>query len=297
VDGNDNVFAVGFFDGVFTGNGASAEMFASEFSGTNGSVGWTDQTAGYPTSSAYGIGLDNYGGLYVLGHFVGTATIGSYSFTSPDGDVFVAKLNSANGNAIWAEAMNESESAYEGALTVDNAGNVFFGVTFLGTATFLSDSVDAGGSQNAATFIAELSGANGDLMSGQVLPCANMGATELWGLSVDGSGSLFATGDIFPGEGAGAGNVEFGNFSLNVQENGSYFVQFNSSTGAILAVTAFGGTSEPGAICVDSAGNVDIAGWLSIGSHNLDPAVNFPVTTNSVGSGFVEKIDDLTAPP
>ena len=116
VDSSDNVFAIGYFNGVFNGNGASAEMFISEFSGANGSVGWTDQTAGYPTDLAYGIGLDNYGGLFVLGHFVGTATIGSYSFTSPGNDVFVAKLNSANGNAIWAEAMNVPDSAYEGCI-------------------------------------------------------------------------------------------------------------------------------------------------------------------------------------
>ena len=182
------------------------------------------------------------------------------------------------------------------ALTVDNAGNVFFGATFFSTATFLSQSLDAGGSQNAATFIAEVSGANGDLLSGQVLPCGNMGYTQLYRLGVDGSGNLFAIGDFGPGE---SETVSFGNFTLNSQVNGgSYFVRFDSSSGEILAATAYG-PSDTRAFFVDSSGNIDLTGGVFGGPDNLDPTGGNSTVTVADPQNvdvFVEQADNLTAP-
>ncbi|HXS37837.1 MAG TPA: T9SS type A sorting domain-containing protein [Flavipsychrobacter sp.] len=101
---------------------------------TDGKVLWL-QEAGAATGymGANGIDIDKAGNAYITGFYRGTVSFGSLSLTGPAGlyySMFIAKCNTS-GEYIWVnKSTGPAGSSNGSAVSVDNAGNCYFGGSF-----------------------------------------------------------------------------------------------------------------------------------------------------------------------
>jgi len=101
---------------------------------TDGKVLWL-QEAGAATGymGANGIDIDKAGNAYITGFYRGTVSFGSLSLTGPAGlyySMFIAKCNT-DGEYIWVnKSTGPAGSSNGSAVSVDNAGNCYFGGNF-----------------------------------------------------------------------------------------------------------------------------------------------------------------------
>jgi hypothetical protein len=207
LDRSGNVYVAGDFQGTaifgtfsLTTTG-SYGAFVARLDGS-GTVKWARGLTGSGEVDGYGLALDGSGNVYVAGPFTGTAQFGASTLTSAGSyDVFVAKLSSA-GAVQWGRRFGGSGWDVAGnALAVDGSGNVYVGGTFQGTSTFGTTTFTARGLYDG--FLMELDGA-GTVSWAKQLAGGDVG---VWGLAVDGAGTLDAvayfqgTADLDPGPG------------------------------------------------------------------------------------------------
>jgi hypothetical protein len=209
LDRSGNVYVSGSFQGTATfgtfslTTAGSYGAFVARLDG-NGTVKWARGLTGSGEVDGYGLALDGSGNVYVAGDFAQTAQFGASTLTSAGGyDAFVAKLSGA-GAVQWARRFGGSdgdEGVAPNAVAVDGSGNVYVGGGFEGTATFGTTSFTASGVFDG--YLMELDGA------GTVAWAKQLAGSELdvWGLAVDGAGTLDAvayfqgTADLDPGPG------------------------------------------------------------------------------------------------
>lgn len=112
-------------DAVAIGS-VGAQGFAVKVRGSDGAVVWQVALAGTasPASTAYGLGLDAAGDVYVAGS--------AYNLYSGN-DVVVWKLAGSDGHEVWRHAAttagNPNASDYASALALDGQGNMAVGAT------------------------------------------------------------------------------------------------------------------------------------------------------------------------
>jgi hypothetical protein len=222
VDAADNTIAVGQFsdhadvrytpavngdDLVATGGTTDYDAFVVKYSPT-GALTWAKNFGGTASDDAYGVATDRRGNVYVVGTFYGSATFGSTTLTSsgPSHDVFVAKLDGATGNPIWATRLGGAQDDDARAVTVDedssaatDDGKPVVVGTFQGTATLATGpQVTSNGAKDI--FVARLS-ASGALST--VRTIGGAGTDTTGDVALDATGNAIVTGSF-------AGTVDFG---------------------------------------------------------------------------------------
>jgi len=143
-------YIVGTVDGTWAVGTYSLNGYGSLFTGTgylttsspcgyvlkvnrNLTVAWAKNIAGTNADQAQctGVAADSSGNVYVVGYFNGTIKIGSTSLTSADAnvansDIFIAKLNGASGNVMWAKRWGVVGNDTPSKAVCDKSGNMFF---------------------------------------------------------------------------------------------------------------------------------------------------------------------------
>jgi len=116
-----DLMAIGNSFGTLWGTALqSSDGFAGKFS-ASGELLWNQffQTSGY--EFIYGGAVHSDGSVAVVGY----TNAGLYDTNAGNYDVFVAKL-AADGSFLWGQQFGTSSTDYARAVTVDNAGNIYF---------------------------------------------------------------------------------------------------------------------------------------------------------------------------
>ena len=88
---------------------------------------WVVSAGGTQSDIGNGITVDGKGNVYITGQFTGTAKFGAFTLvsTGSNTNVFTARLDSSNGNFIWARSGTGPHTDRGIGVACDNAGSVY----------------------------------------------------------------------------------------------------------------------------------------------------------------------------
>jgi hypothetical protein len=260
------------FDAITLMGHGDYDWFIAKYD-PNGSVVWAKNAGGTGGDIAYGVALDNSGGVYVAGFFSGTMIVDGVTVTSAGlYDIFVAKYDS-DGTLLWLKRAGGTGSDIAHGIVVDSAGNIGIVGEFQNTATFGNHSIVALGLGDA--FIAKYDS------SGNNLWVHKGGSTIIYqtdranAIAADGSNGFYVTGDF-------TSTATFDSLSVtSIGPNASdIFLAKYDTNGAIQWLHHGGGIhADIGyAVGVDQSGNSYVSGFADSGTgvvfdHNWPPEV------------------------
>ena len=235
----------------------------------SGTVLWAQLGEGQVWDTVYSIGVDAAGNSYVIGHYHGTMTFGSFTLTSTgEYDIFVVKYDTS-GNVLWARSGGGTESESVRGIAVDAAGNSYVTGIFRGTATFGSFTLTS--AIDWDLFVVKYDA------GGSVLWARSDGGETSkeypWSIAVDDAGNSHVTGQYNE-------TAVFGPFTLtSLGYRNIYVVKYDAGGDVLWARSAGGVNWTKGyAIAVDDAGISYVAG-------NFERAATFgPFTLTSTGA-------------
>lgn len=267
VDAGGNVYALG---------GRLGDAYTIMKFTPAGNAAWTKTIVNRSTLGSSDLTVNAAGTVYVAGTFDGTVDFDPSSKTKnvSSGSAragFVLKLDT-NGNFGWVSPfIGKAVGATPGAsgstsIALDPSGNIVVGGTFNGTVDFNP----AGGTTYLTTqsggFITKLN-SSGSLVWAKAL--TGNASTFVYGLDVDSTGAIYATGNYW-------GTVDLdpgaGTFSRTTLGQGDMYAMKLTSGGNFVWATTFGsaGNDVSFGIAVDPAGVVHLAGWYRQ-SFDADP--------------------------
>ena len=222
----------------------------------------------------HAVAIDAAGSAYVVGSTRSTdlpTTPGAIQSSAHDWEVFVAKLNPAGTDVVYATYVGGAEEDYAGGIAVDAQGNAFVSGT-----TYSADfPTTAGAFQSRSpgdtshAFVAKLNAAGTALVYSTYLGSSRESAVTL-ALAVDATGQATVSGYTdsrsFPTT-AGALQPAYGGNSTD-----AFVARLNREGSALVYSTYLGGDgieSAP-ALAVDAEGNIYVTGNTY--------SANFPTT-------------------
>ena len=307
VDAAGNVTVIGEFGNPIPSSSATITFGSTTLTSTRGyslfvarlsSAGvWTQATSLASTQyvSPGPLVLDAAGNAVVVGDFRGTLTVGSSALTSPNNDLFVARLNPAGQwvQAVQAAGTNATENIDPATAAFDAAGNLVVAGSFDNTFRFgpTAPITSTGGSYDL--FVARLDPA------GQWFQAVRAGGAEndlATALAVDATGTAVVGGYI--GGTTTAGTVAtFGNLTLIGAGQLDAVVARLSAAGTWTQAVRAGGPHLDAVtgLALDGAGNVVVAGifGLDVGPVVGGGTADFgPLTITSTGraDGFLGRL-------
>lgn len=249
-------------------------LFAQQFE-------WGQAFGGNQNDNAQRISPGPAGSIFVVGNFIGPATISS---TTLDGygfqDVYLARY-SATGQLIWAKAIGGSGTDQVSAVETDLQGNIWVSGRFTG-------SIDLDPSEGSTLitsapanaldgFLAKFNGDDGSLMDHRDISAG--GTLDIRSIKIDPSDGAIYLGGQF----ANTVDFDFGPFTQNRTSfvtSGDCFVAKYSSTLEFGWANTFGSVNPAidfvSSIALSNDGAVYCTGLLG-GTTDIDPGVG---TTN-----------------
>ena len=227
-----------------------------------GSVVWAIGIQGTSYNAGQGIAIDaSTGNVYVMGYFLGNATIGNVNLTSVGGsDVFVAKIN-PSGSVLYALSFGSTSDDEGYDMEVDSpTGNAYL-------TGYFRDVMSVGG-----TTLTSLGGDDIFVIkldpTGSVLWAMRMGGIEDErgsSIALDTSSNAYLTGYF-------AGNFTAGTTTLTALGSTDGFVMKLDPTGSVLWAIAFGGFDDDQgiSIAVDGAANAYVTGFFYSTNMTVD---------------------------
>lgn len=146
IDTSGNIYTIGSFSGqvtIYSANGSTqvintggpftSQTYILKFN-ASGNLTWNQV---FTNTDTQDMALDTSGNVHIVGNFSSTLVFGSTNL-SPSGseDIYVVKLSSSNGLAIWAfsEGGTSADNGY--GIAVDGNANVYLTGSYNGTASF-----------------------------------------------------------------------------------------------------------------------------------------------------------------
>ncbi len=206
-DAGGNIFVTGYFQSnsitfgsttLTNAGGANNDFFIAKYD-ASGNVLWAKSAGGSSADGGFGVYADAGGNVFATGTFDSPLiTFGSTTLTNSgtNGDFFIVKY-SPSSNVLWAKsAGGTNDDGGEGIIT-DTGGNAYVTGGFRSpTLTFgsntLTNTDNTGNTYDV--FVVKYDPA------GNVLWVKSAGGNKwdvAWGISIDGSGNVYITGDFF----------------------------------------------------------------------------------------------------
>lgn len=280
-DAQGNVYGVGYLkqsgsqnhdvifgSSTFTTSGGT-DGFMAKWDST-GNLIWVKQLANAEDASINRVACDSMGNVFIAGSFLGTINVGGVSLNAANtstnfGNAFWAKINPANGTAVWAKKINLSTNSSSfvtiDALCLDKTGNIYLGGMFetqlkaSGTvsvnAAGLKDGyVAQSSSTGQINWVRAYNGGVGDVDEQAVVD-----------LATDNKGSLYVGGYFFNYiniDGTNHYNLENTPFitKMNISSGANTWFQFGSTNTSDFSTT----NNNVARLGVDSTGNVYVSG-------------------------------------
>jgi hypothetical protein len=242
---------------------------------------WGQAFGGNQNDNAQTISPGPAGSIFVVGNFIGPATISS---TNLDGygfqDVYLARY-SATGQLVWAKAIGGAGTDQVSAIETDLQGNIWVSGRFTGSidldpneGTTVITSAPAGALDG---FLAKFNGDDGSLLDHRDISAG--GTLDIRSIKIDPTDGAFYLGGQF----ANTVDFDFGPFTQNRTSfvtSGDCFVAKYSSTLAFGWANTFGSVNPAidfvSSIALSNDGAVYCTGLLG-GTTDIDPGVG---TTN-----------------
>lgn len=305
IDDNGNTIVSGYFAGTvdfdpgvgisnLTSTAGSSDMFIVKFD-ASGDFVWAHSFGDDLDDRANAIAVDNNGNIYVTGSFWGTIDfdpgLGTATLSGSNQDGFILKLD-ANGDFVWAKAIDGSAPVIGKDIAVDGAGYVYSVGRFQGTV----DLDPGAGTQNSVS-VGDTDGYFQKLDPNGTLEAAfSFGGTEqeeVEGIALDASSNIFITG-YFKGT-ANFDPIGTAELTATSTSFGDIFVMKLLSNGGLDWVKGFGSPQHDSAtdIAVDASGNTYTTGFFQ-GTIDFDPgAGTTELTAVGWADQFVLKLDAL----
>jgi len=142
-DHNGNTYVTGFYTGTATfgalhvTSAGLEDVFIVKYDRA-GNVKWLVSGGGTQNDIGNAISVDNNGDVLVTGQFQGAATFGSFTLNANGSNVnvFTAKLDSANGNFLWAKSGVGPHTDRGLGVACDLSGNTYVTGQFTDSITF-----------------------------------------------------------------------------------------------------------------------------------------------------------------
>ncbi|MEC9473533.1 MAG: SBBP repeat-containing protein, partial [Actinomycetota bacterium] len=272
VDGAGNVYTTGYFRNTVdfgAGNVTSAgnaDVFVTKLNAA-GAHQWTTTFGGTGNDYGHGVAVDGSGNVHVTGYFQNTVDFGAGNVTSAgQDDVFVTKLNAAGAHQ-WTTTFGGTGNDNGHGVAVDGSGNVYTTGNFKNTVDFGAGNVTATGGNNDV-FVTKLNSSGAHQWT---TTFGNISGDQGYGVAVDSSGNVYATG-VF------GNTVNFGAGNVTAAGNSDVFVTKLNSSGVHQWTTTFGGTGVDYSygVAVDGDSNVYTTGWfygtVDFGAGNVTSA-------------------------
>ncbi|MCW5906247.1 MAG: T9SS type A sorting domain-containing protein [Chitinophagales bacterium] len=300
IDQNGNMYMTGFFfsnsinfnSGNSMSNSGICEGFVVKYN-VSGSSAWASRIKGSGEDKATKCAVDNTGNIIATGYFNSPSlqfggnnahSISNFDNSGNTFDCFVVKYNSS-GTPQWFRAIGKADDDGGRSVATDSSGNVYV------TGWFRAPSIVVG---NVTLYNKNSSGGSSDMFlikydpNGNVLWAKSAGSADDEkgnGCIVDATGNVVVTG-YFKGDSIDIEGTKYPN-----RGNKDGFVIKYSTTGTLLAVKVFGGSSseEPFACSTDGAGNIFVAGSFASNSVVFD--ADTIVNTGGNSDIFLVKLD------
>ena len=314
VDGQGNTFAAGQFGGTAvlgstvltaagTGSGptnpAPPDVFVAKLNAT-GNYAWAAQTTGTLWEDVAGVAVDAAGNVYVTGSFESySVAFGGITLfnSSAASEVFVAKLNGATGQWLWARRCGGSGPDNAAGIAINAFGEVVVAGKTGGASDYGPFTLPGNG--YAYAFIAKLSATGTWLWAQQT---ATGGFPTLSGMVIDGQGNIYMAGAFGDGSSGGRSrSLSFGTTTLTTYTPGTQN-NYPSTNGSDLFVAKFTDAGSPlwaiqgdhngqnivynDGLTLDGAGHLYIVGGFSWQSARLGGTLlpNLTPRTNAPGA-------------
>ncbi len=142
-DALGNSYITGYYYGTATFGTSTItstglqDVFVAKYD-PNGNLKWVVSAGGSLSDIGNAITVDNNGNVLIAGEFTGTAAFGTHILTGTGSNinVFTAKLDSANGNFIWAKSGTGPHTDRALGVACDPSGGVYVTGQFSDTITF-----------------------------------------------------------------------------------------------------------------------------------------------------------------
>jgi hypothetical protein len=243
---------------------------------------------GTGTESSVAMASDGGDNVYLVGRFVGTASLGNLSLSSAgSGDVFIAKWNRLAATFVWAQRLGGPGDDYAYAVAVAGT-SVYVAGSFAGTASFGPVSLTSTGADDG--FVAKLA------------DVGNAGSVS-WVQAVGGTGNEFISTVAVSGTSVYVGgdfNSPTGQLGALTLSNASTAANGFTADGFVARLTAAGPTgSFAWARALGGSGTDHVGALATLGSSvyvvgGFSNTVAFGSTTLTGGSltAFYTKLLD-----
>ena len=257
VDGSGNVIVTGSFQGsvdfgggVLTSAG-SHDIYIAKFDPAGNHV-WSRRFGGTDIDFENSVAVDGSGNVIVTGTFRASIDFGGGVLTAAGiaDDIYVAKFD-ATGNHVWSKRFGDAtaESAY--GVAADGSGNVIVTGPFESTVNFGGGVLTSAGGESDI-YVAKFDGTGNHLWSKRF---GDADGQSGYGVAVDGSNNVIATGDFYS-------SVDFGGGVLtSAGDRDAYIAKFDASGNHVWS-KRFGNASSDDIYggAVDGSGNVIVTG-------------------------------------
>jgi len=259
-DKSNNVYITGEYQDIITfgtfilTSSGNYSCYLAKYD-SSGNVKWAVSAVSSVTggSVGYNVCTDIYGNVYVIGYFLDTLSLGSYTLTSAGNvDIFLAKYD-LSGNVLWAKSTGGINYDYGCGVSTDLSGNVYVTGYFNSpTITFGSYTLtNAGGND---IFIAKYDSSGNVKWAESV---GNNGDDEALSIATDTLANVYITG------GFSSPLVTFGSYTLNNTGSWDVFLTKYDSSGNVLWAKSVGGNNNSAGyyVATDPLDNAYLTGY------------------------------------
>jgi len=260
--------------GVIQNSAGGSDAFVAKFTAT-GVFLWSRRFGGTEADEVSGLVVDGSGGVLAGGTFNGFANSapsgGTAVQSNGSSDGFVLSLGS-DGAIRWTLPIGGTQADAVSAVAITSTGKIVVAGTFRGGADFarLGGTVTALNAVGGADLFVAVYSSDGSFERVRAAGGPNDETLAAGGLALDNQDAALLTGGF-------SGSVDFDPglglvVRTSIGTNPNLFLVRYDATGAILAVTTFGGLGSvtPSRAAVNSAGDVFLTGSFS-GPIDFDP--------------------------
>ena len=291
---NGDVFLIGSMSGTMNFGASmlttkgSTDVFVARLDGATGDAKWSKNFGDNAAQRGRDIAATSDGNMVATGQFDGTINFGGGDLLggSSNENIFLTKLDGANGNQVWAKSFGDLDDQIGYSVAADNKGNIVLTGTAAGKTDFGGGLLGSSSSGQIDFFIASFA-SDGSHRWSKVFGDNNPQAGR--DVAVDAAGNVLLTGHF-------TGTINFDNTTtLTNSGTGSsldvFVAKFKGSDGTLGWARSFGDTMNDQlgrSITADPSANAIVGGTFKGGIDFGPPTAPLTSTSSTFDTFWVK---------